>query len=125
MRGRLSKQEEVEVRRTYANMFNWLKPPTKIPVVGKEIPTMIEEPEEMEVDEREQEERLERVKRKQREYQTTSLCRGLMDEIILDTIQWSGRQVCMELMEEVVVDGSWEILPLMEERTERRQWKTT
>ena len=119
------------MKRKCGNVFSWLKPPLKIQVNKGPIPIMLEEPEEMEVDNREMEERLERVKRKQREYQATSICRGLMEEIIMDTIQWSGRQTCIELMEEVVVDGSWEILETesswrlgIEERIGRRQWKT-
>ena len=51
------------------NVFDWLRPTIKITVVDKHSSTVIEEPEDMDVDDREREERLERFKRKQREFQ--------------------------------------------------------
>ena len=53
-----------------------------------------------------------RVKRKQREFLTTSICRRLPEEIILDSIMWQGRQICKDLVEGVVMHDSWEIMEM-------------
>ena len=51
------------------------------------------ENEDMEVDDKDREERHERVKRKQREFLTDSVCRMLLEDIILDSVGWRGRQI--------------------------------
>ena len=70
------------------------------------------ENEDMEVDDKDREERLERVKWKQKEYQTTSVCRSVLEEIILDSVGWRGRQVCKDLVEGVVMEDGWEVMEM-------------
>ena len=75
----------------------------------------------MEIHDRERVERLERVRRKQREFQEASICKGLVEEIILDSIMWQGWQICKDLVEGVVMHDSWEIMEMNSIITEIRK----
>ena len=68
------------------------------------------EVEDMEAVDRDREARLEDVRRKQLQYQALALCRGVVGEMIADSGRMSRTRICMEIMEETLVGGSWEIL---------------
>ena len=54
--------------------------------------------------------RLENVRRKQLQYQASSLCRGLVGEMIANSVRMSRTRICMEIIEETLVGDCREIL---------------
>ena len=43
-------------------------------------------------------------------YQASAICRGMVDEMITNTIRSSRTRICKEILEETLVEGSWELL---------------
>ena len=86
-----------------------LAPPPPKEVIEHEK-TIARKVDEIEVVDEEREERLERMRRKMLEWKAKQTCKNIVMELIGEAVQESALKLCRELVEDVLVGGSWEDL---------------
>ena len=103
-KGKITKKEEEELRRSNFNIKSMFKQQAD-PRPVKQIEER-EEEEEMEVVDREREELLERVRWKKKEWETRSVCRAVLVEMVFKAVDNSEERHCYDMVSKIV-DIAW------------------
>ena len=103
-RGKITKNEEKELRRTHGNIFDWVRKERNAEIEKQEFEKKVDAEDSMEVDERdlEKEDRLSRVVARKRMFLTRRLCQEILEEVLTEASRYRVKEMIDNVMEMVM-----------------------
>ena len=105
-RGKITKKESAELRRTHKNIFDWVLEEKQKVTEKVEFEARVEAEDEnvMEVDvvDLDKEDRLRRMEDRKRMFMTRRLCRDILEEILTETVAHRSKEMASNVVEEVL-----------------------